>query len=72
MNDEHVLALLEAVHGADLDAIGVLAPDASFGHDISHVGTLDDGQRQQSITEFKSKISGGRALHGDKNNSPLL
>ena len=40
MDDEHILALVEAVHGADFDAIGVFAPDANFGHDISHAVTL--------------------------------
>ena len=45
MNDEDVLALVEAVDGADFDAIGVFASDTSFGHDISHAVILDDRQR---------------------------
>lgn len=36
MNDQHVLALVETVHGADLDAIGVFARDAGFVDDVSH------------------------------------
>src|SRR6185436_11622119 len=36
VDDEHVLALVEAVHGADFDAIHVLALDASFGDDVGH------------------------------------
>src|SRR5690606_17585631 len=31
MDDQHVLALVEAVHGTDLDTIHVLALDAGFG-----------------------------------------
>ena len=45
MNDEHVLALIEAVYWADFDAVSVFAFDTSFDHDICHAVTLDDGQR---------------------------
>jgi hypothetical protein len=38
MDHQHVLALVEAIDGADLDAIGVLALDAGFGDDVSHPG----------------------------------
>ena len=36
VDDEHVLALVEAIHGADFDAVHVLALDAVFGDDVSH------------------------------------
>src|SRR5579862_3367721 len=36
MDDEHIGALVEAVHGAHLDAIHVLALDATFDDDVSH------------------------------------
>jgi glycine cleavage system protein P-like pyridoxal-binding family len=36
MDHQHVLALVEAVDGADLNAIGVFAFDAGFGDDVSH------------------------------------
>jgi hypothetical protein len=36
MDHEHVFTLVEAVHGADFDAIHVLALDASFGDDVGH------------------------------------
>src|SRR6185369_3265918 len=36
VDHQHVLALVEAIHGADLDAVHVLALDASFGDDVSH------------------------------------
>ena len=40
MDDEHVVALVEAIHGADLDAVHVLALDAVFGDDVSHRGRI--------------------------------
>src|SRR6185503_2083567 len=36
MDDEHVVALVEAVNRAHLDAVHVLALDAVFGDDVSH------------------------------------
>jgi hypothetical protein len=36
MDDEHVLAFVKAVDGADLDAVGVFAGDAVIGDDIGH------------------------------------
>src|SRR4051812_35582506 len=36
MNHEHVVALVEAVYRADLNAIGVFAFDTVFGDDVSH------------------------------------
>jgi hypothetical protein len=36
MDNQHVVALIEAVHGADFDAIGVFALDAGFSDDVSH------------------------------------
>jgi hypothetical protein len=41
MYDEHVLAFVEAVHGANLDAVGVFAPDAGFVDDVSHMDILE-------------------------------
>src|SRR5438445_7925622 len=38
MNDQHVLALVEAVDGADLNAVGIFAFDAGFSDDVSHPG----------------------------------
>jgi hypothetical protein len=40
MDDEHVLALVEAVHGTDFDAIHVLALDADFSDDVRHQSHL--------------------------------
>src|SRR5439155_7792041 len=39
MDYEHVLALVEAVHGADLDAIHVFALDTGFIDDVGHCGS---------------------------------
>ncbi len=36
MDDEHVLALIEAVHGADFHAVGIFAFDADIGDDEGH------------------------------------
>ncbi len=36
MDDQHVRALVEAIHGADLDTVGVLALDANFSDDVRH------------------------------------
>src|SRR6185503_10526528 len=36
MDHEHVLTLEETVHGADFDAVHVLALDAGFGDDVGH------------------------------------
>ena len=36
MDDQHVLALVEAIDGAHLDTIGVLALDAGLSDDVGH------------------------------------
>jgi hypothetical protein len=36
VNDQHVVADVEAVDGTDLDAIHILALDAVVGDDVSH------------------------------------
>jgi hypothetical protein len=38
MDDEHVLALIEAVNGTDFDAVHELAFDAFVLDDIGHLG----------------------------------
>ena len=38
MDDQHVFTLVEAVHGADFDAVGIFAFDAGFSDDVSHPG----------------------------------
>src|SRR5262249_20587518 len=43
MNDEHVLALVEAIDGADRDAIHVLAADAIVVDDVGHSSSSDLG-----------------------------
>src|SRR6185436_30753 len=40
MDHEHVVALVEAVDGAHLDAVHVLTLDAVFGDDVSHRGRI--------------------------------
>jgi hypothetical protein len=45
MDDEHVLALVEAIHRTDFHAIHVFALDAIFGDDVSHEQPLSAGSR---------------------------
>src|SRR4051812_11738537 len=40
MDHEHVVALVEAIDGADFHAVHVLALDAVFGDDVSHLSFL--------------------------------
>jgi hypothetical protein len=40
MDDEHVLTLVEAVHGTNFHAIHIFALDAVFRDDVSHVMRL--------------------------------
>ena len=39
MDHEHVLALVETIHGAHLDAIHVFAPNTVFCDDVGHRGS---------------------------------
>jgi hypothetical protein len=36
MDHQHVVAFVEAVDGADFNAIGIFAFDAGFSDDVSH------------------------------------
>ena len=36
MNHQHVFPLVEAIHGADFDTVGVFAGDATVVDDIGH------------------------------------
>ena len=38
VDDEHVLAFVEAIDGTDLDAVHVFAFDACFNDDVGHAG----------------------------------
>src|SRR6516225_10488269 len=50
MDDQHVLALVEAIHGADFHTIHQLTFDATFIDYIRHLTFLPDGQVAQSPT----------------------
>src|SRR4030088_956915 len=61
MDHQHVLALVEAVDGADLNAIGIFAFDAGFSDDVSHPklrnGSILSGCVAQEVRNRKgSKI----------------
>jgi hypothetical protein len=51
MDDQHVLALVEAVDGADFNAVGIFAFDAGFSDDVSHPG-LRKGSERIRFPEF--------------------
>ena len=47
MNDEHILALVETVHGANLDAVHGFAANAAIVDDVGQSGVLPVGCRGQ-------------------------
>src|SRR5262249_16197797 len=47
MDDQHVLALVEAIHGADFYTIHQLTFDATLIDYIGHLSFLPDGQASQ-------------------------
>ena len=53
MNHEEILTLIEAIHGADFDTVGILAANAVVGHDVSHEVLQPmltfDGRRQSMV-----------------------
>lgn len=51
MYDEHVLALIEAVNGANVDAVHVFAPNAVFCDDVCHSSPLMDRRIGQRLVE---------------------
>src|SRR5690606_29747635 len=72
MDDEHVLAFIEAVDRTDLHAVGVFAPDAVVGHHIRHRRLLEGAVagrpavrevgRAPSRTAFTASATGRSAL----------
>ena len=40
VNDEHILAFIEAIDRANFDAVHVFALDAIFGDDVGHLSVL--------------------------------
>jgi hypothetical protein len=47
MDDQHILALVEAIHGADFHTIHQLTFDATLIDYIGHLGLLPVGQASQ-------------------------
>ena len=62
MDDEHIHALVEAVYGANLNTIGILAPDTGFVDDVSHIEVYNKLTTRRSSAEFKSKVAVSRSL----------
>ena len=51
MDDEHVLALVEAVHGAHLDAVHGFAANAAIIDDVGQLGVLRRLQRSAHVRD---------------------
>jgi hypothetical protein len=75
MDDQHVVTLVEAVHGADFNAIGIFAFDAGFSDDVSHPklrnGSIFSGLRSAGtalpqVEHSIPKTLSGPALYGVK------
>src|SRR5476649_2512146 len=58
IDDQHVVALVEAIHGADFNTVHVLALDASFGHDVGHQTLL----KRARVNATPSPAQGSLAL----------
>src|ERR1700730_4702728 len=63
MDDQHIVTLVEAVHRADFNAIGIFAFNAGFSDDVSHPRL-----RNESI--FSGWRSAGTALSQVKHSTP--
>src|ERR1700735_2179943 len=75
MDDQHVLALVEAIHGADFYTIHQLTFDATLIDYIGHLSFLPDGQVSQWPRAFANSGQGRReylvsALPEEPCNSP--
>ncbi len=64
MDHEHVLALVEAIHGANFHAVHVLALDAILDDDVGHVRSLGqfDAMVVLAALTLACKIAGRRIL----------
>src|SRR6266516_1857692 len=60
MDDQHVLALVEAVHGAHLDAVHGFAANAAIVDDVGQLGVLPADCRGQLIRHVRHR--GARSL----------
>jgi len=60
VDDEHILALVEAVHGTHLDAVHVFALDAFVVDDVGQLGALPADCRGQLIHHVRHR--GARSL----------
>src|SRR6516225_1704477 len=61
MDDEHVLALVEAVHGAHLDAVHGFAANAAI---VDDVGQLGPSRRLQRSTHVRDRCARSLAENG--------
>src|SRR5215208_3608044 len=59
MDDEHILALVEAVHGAHSDAVHGFAANATLVHDIGHLGLLPADRGGHLAQSIYSEVKAG-------------
>jgi hypothetical protein len=59
VDDEHVRTFVEAIDGADLDAVGVLALDTGFGNDEGHA-VLHKGAPEGTVRRGGILLQTGR------------
>src|SRR6185437_9947050 len=52
VDNQHVLALVEAIHGGDLDAVHVFALDAGFVHDVRALRAPSEKRQSRSATQL--------------------
>jgi hypothetical protein len=66
VDDQHVLALVKAIDGADFNAVGIFAFDAGFSDDVSHPGLRTDrffrGCVAHAVRCRKGSIKGSNRL----------
>ena len=58
VDDEHVLAFIEAVHGAHLDTVHVLAANAALVDDVGQLGVLPADLGDQLIHGLRCSLVG--------------
>jgi hypothetical protein len=51
MNDQHVLAFVEAVHRADFNAVHIFALDAVLGDDVGHFRSIHSGMLRRVLAD---------------------
>ena len=70
VDDEHVLALVEAVHGADLDAVHVFAANATLVDDVGQLDVSSAGELIHGARGLMPKNS-SQYRRNDRSDTPI-